>query len=90
MFLIMQFADVRHIVMTLLWRLMTSLYDVNLNVAYITSITTSAYQTHENSRILSYPGKDYKDLSLVGGVDRKIRPEDHCLTGRGLPCDAGL
>ena len=86
----MQFATVRLIVMTLLWRLMTSLYDVNLNVAYVTSITTSAYQTLENSRFLSYPGKDYKDLSLVGGVDRKIRPEDHCLAERGLPSDARL
>ena len=40
-------ADVRHIVMTLLWRLIMSLRSV-------TSITTSAYQTCENSRLFFY------------------------------------
>ena len=27
---------------------------------------------------------DYKDLSIVLGVDRKIRPKDYCLASRGL------
>ena len=32
----------------------------------------------------------YKKVSLVWGVDRKIRSEDHCLASRGLPSDARL
>ena len=51
-------ADVRDIVMTLLWRLMASSHSVTLTltIAYVTSIITSAYHTRENSRFLSYSG----------------------------------
>ena len=35
-------------------------------------------------------GRKYKDLSFVWGVDRKIRPEDHCLASRGFPSDSRL
>ena len=33
---------------------------------------------------------DYKDLYLVWGVDRKLRPENHYLASRGLPSNAKL
>ena len=32
----------------------------------------------------------YKDLSWVWGIDRKISLEDLCLASGGLPCDARL
>ena len=43
--------------------------------------------------LMHHPGPhtqvlEYKDLSLVWGVDRTIRPEDHCLASLGLPNDA--
>ena len=52
-------ADVHHVVI-LLWLLMAPLHLVTqtLTIAYVTSITTSAYLTRENSRFLSYPGQD--------------------------------
>ena len=53
-------ADVRHIVMILLWDLVTSLCSVTstLTMAYEASIITSAHQTCENSQFLSNPGQD--------------------------------
>ena len=52
------FADVCHIVMTLLWRLVTSLCSVTsaLTMVYVTSYTTSAHQTRKYSWSLPYPG----------------------------------
>ena len=49
-------ADVRHIVMTILWRLVTLLCLVTstLTMAYLTSYTTSTHQTRENYRFFFY------------------------------------
>ena len=51
-------VDVRHIVMSLLWRFndVTTFSDVNLNDGVRDVHSTSAYQTRENSRFSSYPG----------------------------------
>ena len=50
-------SAVRHIVMTLQCRLLTLLRPVTstLTMAYLTSYTTSLYQTRENSRFSTYP-----------------------------------
>ena len=53
-------------------------------MAYMTSITTSPYQTWKFSIFIllwvRQPGQDYKNLSWVWGVDRKFRPEGYCQT----------
>ena len=53
-------SGVRYIVMKLLWRLMTLLRSMTwtLTKACVTSISTSTYQTRENSGFLSYPRWD--------------------------------
>ena len=50
-------TDIRHIVMTLLWRLMTSLHTVTATLRWrtVTFYSTSVYKTCKNSRCLSFP-----------------------------------
>ena len=50
-------ANARHIVMTIPWCLMTSLRSVTsvLTMPYVTSYTTSVYQTREKSRFFIFP-----------------------------------
>ena len=45
---------------------------------------------HKFSPIRVVPSKvgDYKYVSWMYGVDRKICQEGHCLASRGLPSDA--